>query len=106
MTYLQHVLNDAIKDIAIIRLEQVYPFPHDLCEEQIASYPNAKTLLWCQEEPGNQGCWHRVQHYLRRHMLPNQELRYSFRRSSASTATGRISAHKEQQQAIIDNALK
>lgn len=95
----------SIKDIAIIRLEQIYPFPHDLFEEQVKLYPNADMVRWCQEEPGNQGAWHRIQHYLRRHLKPNQELRYSLRRSSASTATGHGSAHRAQQQEVIDAAF-
>ncbi|MBF2734938.1 MAG: 2-oxoglutarate dehydrogenase E1 component [Betaproteobacteria bacterium AqS2] len=94
-----------INDIAIARLEQVYPFPHDAFEAIVASYPNCKQVLWCQEEPGNQGAWHRIQHYLRRH-LRGQELRYSLRKSSASTATGHGAEHKAQQLEIIEVALK
>ena len=93
------------RDIAIIRLEQVYPFPHDLFTSQMQLYKNAETVLWCQEEPGNQGAWHRIQHYLRRHMRKAQELRYSLRASSASTATGHGASHKQQQEEIIEVAL-
>ena len=95
-----------IDNIAIIRLEQIYPFPHDMFSEQIELYPNATLVRWCQEEPGNQGAWHRIQHYLRRHLRSSQTLRYSLRRSSASTATGHGSAHKSQQQEVIEVALE
>ena len=68
-----------IKDIAIVRLEQLYPFPHDEYTAQIEKYAQAKEIVWCQEEPGNQGAWHRIQHYLLRHMLPHQKLAYALR---------------------------
>ena len=95
----------SIDDIAIIRLEQVYPFPHDLFEEQVKLYSKATMVRWCQEEPGNQGAWHRIQHYMRRHLQSSQQLRYSLRRSSASTATGHGASHRAQQQEVIDAAL-
>ncbi len=62
-------------------------------------------VVWCQEEPGNQGAWHRIQHYLLRHMLPHQELAYALRPSSASPAAGYHALHNEQHKAVIDAAL-
>jgi 2-oxoglutarate dehydrogenase E1 component len=94
-----------IKDIAIVRLEQLYPFPHDEYTAQIQKYAAAKEVIWCQEEPGNQGAWHRIQHYLLRHMLPHQELAYALRPSSASPAAGYMALHVEQQKAVIEAAL-
>jgi 2-oxoglutarate dehydrogenase E1 component len=94
-----------IGDIAIVRVEQLYPFPHDDYEAQIQKYANAKEVLWCQEEPGNQGAWHRIQHYLLRHMLPNQKLSYALRPSSASPAVGYYAFHNEQHKAVMDAAL-
>jgi 2-oxoglutarate dehydrogenase E1 component len=94
-----------IKDIAIVRLEQLYPFPHDDYQAQINKYANATEVLWCQEEPGNQGAWHRIQHYLLRHMLSHQKLAYALRPSSASPAAGHYALHNEQQKAVIDAAL-
>ncbi|MGU9951744.1 MAG: 2-oxoglutarate dehydrogenase E1 component [Gammaproteobacteria bacterium WSBS_2016_MAG_OTU1] len=94
-----------IKDIAILRLEQLYPFPHEQFEREIAKYKNAEYAVWCQEEPGNQGAWHRIQHYLRRHLRPNQKLTYSLRPSASSTAAGYGALHKKQQQDVIDTAL-
>ena len=94
-----------ITDIAIVRLEQLYPFPHDEFKAQIERYSNAHEVVWCQEEPGNQGAWHRIQHYLLRHLLPAQRLSYALRPSSASPAAGYMALHNEQQKAVVDAAL-
>ena len=94
-----------ITDIALLRIEQIYPFPHEEFKTQINKYPDANSVLWCQEEPGNQGGYHRIQHYLRRHMWKNQRFEYALRRSSASTAAGKPSEHKLQQAEVISSAL-
>ena len=94
-----------ITDIAIVRLEQLYPFPHDEFKLQIERYAKAREIVWCQEEPGNQGAWHRIQHYLLRHLLPTQKLSYALRPSSASPAAGYLALHNEQQKAVVDAAL-
>jgi len=94
-----------IKDIAIVRLEQLYPFPHDDYTAQIQKYAKAREIIWCQEEPGNQGAWHRIQHYLLRHMLPHQKLAYALRPSSATPAVGYLPLHQEQHKAVLDAAL-
>ncbi len=95
-----------ITDIAIVRLEQLYPFPHDefKAPDQSATR-KAREIVWCQEEPGNQGAWHRIQHYLLRHLLPTQKLSYALRPSSASPAAGYLALHNEQQKAVVDAAL-
>ncbi|QJR14898.1 2-oxoglutarate dehydrogenase E1 component [Usitatibacter palustris] len=95
----------AIDDIAIVRIEQLYPFPHEEFAAQIAMYPNAKSVVWAQEEPGNQGAWHSIQHYLHRHMRPEQNLAYAGRDSSASPAVGYLALHAEQQKALVEAAL-
>jgi 2-oxoglutarate dehydrogenase E1 component len=94
-----------ITDIAVVRLEQLYPFPHDEFKAQIERYAQAREIVWCQEEPGNQGAWHRIQHYLLRHLLPTQKLSYALRPSSASPAAGYLALHNEQQKAVMDAAL-
>jgi len=94
-----------ITDVAIVRLEQLYPFPHEDFKAQLKRYENAKEIVWCQEEPGNQGAWHRIQHYLLRHMHPAQKLSYALRPSSASPAAGYLALHNEQQKAVVDAAL-
>ncbi len=96
----------AIDNMAIIRLEQLYPFPHDDFAAQIAAYPNATEVVWCQEEPGNQGAWHRIQHYLLRHLRQGMRLGYALRPSSASPAAGYMSVHLEQQKAVIEAAFR
>jgi len=95
-----------IQDMVIIRLEQLYPFPHKDFEAQINAYPAASEVLWCQEEPGNQGAWHRIQHYLLRHMRKGMQLAYALRPSSAAPAAGYLAVHNEQQKAVIDAAFR
>ena len=94
-----------IEDIAVLRIEQLYPFPHEEFRAQIDMYPNAKSVVWAQEEPGNQGAWHRIQHYLLREMRPDQTLSYALRPSSASPAVGYLSKHTEQQKELVNAAL-
>ncbi|MGH8725398.1 MAG: 2-oxoglutarate dehydrogenase E1 component [Burkholderiales bacterium] len=93
------------KDVAIARIAQLYPFPHDEFQAQIDLYKKAGEVIWCQEEPGNQGAWHRIQHYLLRHMRPDQLLGYAMRASSASPAAGYQSLHNEQQKALLEAAF-
>ena len=95
-----------IDDMAIIRIEQLYPFPHDDFTAQIAAYPNATEVVWCQEEPGNQGAWHRIQHYLLRHLRKGMRLDYALRPSSAAPAAGYLAVHQEQQKAVIEAAFR
>ena len=95
-----------IEDMAIIRLEQLYPFPHEAFEAQIVAYPHATEVVWCQEEPGNQGAWHRIQHYLLRHLRRGMRLDYALRPSSASPAAGYLTVHLEQQKAVIEAAFR
>ena len=95
-----------IEDIAILRIEQLYPFPHDDLRGELQRYPNAKEVLWAQEEPKNKGAWYWIQHYLRGGMRPDQTLDFSARPSSGSTAVGYLDVHNAQQRALIDKALK
>jgi 2-oxoglutarate dehydrogenase E1 component len=95
-----------LNTMAIIRLEQLYPFPHADFAAQVALFPNATEMLWCQEEPGNQGAWHRIQHYLLRHMRQGMRLDYALRQSSAAPAAGYLAVHNEQQKAVIEAAFR
>ncbi len=95
-----------IRDMSIIRLEQLYPFPHEAFTAQVAAYPNATEVVWCQEEPGNQGAWHRIQHYLLRHLRHGMHLDYALRPSSAAPAAGYLAVHQEQQKAVIEAAFR
>lgn len=96
----------SINDMAIIRLEQLYPFPHDDFIAQIATYPSASEVVWCQEEPGNQGAWHRIQHYLLRHLRKGMRLDYALRPTSAAPAAGYLQVHQEQQKAVVEAAFR
>ncbi|OIR16294.1 2-oxoglutarate dehydrogenase E1 component [mine drainage metagenome] len=103
---IKHRREKGIENTPVIRLEQLYPFPHDEFAAQIAAYPKATEVVWCQEEPGNQGAWHRVQHYLVRHMRKGMRLEYALRPSSASPAAGYLATHSEQQKAVIEAAFR
>ena len=95
----------SLEDIAVVRIEQLYPFPHDEFAVQIAAYPNANTIAWAQEEPRNQGAWRSIQHYLVQNMRADQTLVYAGRESAASPAVGYLQLHNEQQRALVDAAL-
>jgi len=94
-----------IENIAIIRIEQLYPFPAEEFKEQLALYPNAHLVRWCQEEPRNQGAWRYIMKRLLDCMSSTQEISYATRPPSASPAVGYLQKHLEQQKAIIDTAL-
>jgi 2-oxoglutarate dehydrogenase E1 component len=92
-------------DIAIIRVEQLYPFPHKQFAAEMKRYPNAKEVVWCQEEPQNQGAWYQTRHYFVENMREDQKLHYAGRPSSASPAVGYAAKHLEQQKALVEQAL-
>jgi len=94
-----------LKNLPLARIAQLYPFPHEDFQAQIERYRKAAEIVWCQEEPRNQGAWHRIQHYLERHMLPHQKLIYAGRDSSASPAVGYKSLHDRQQKELVELAL-
>lgn len=95
-----------ITGMAIIRLEQLYPFPHEEFQAEIDRFSNSKEVIWCQEEPGNQGAWHRIQHYLLRHMRSDQALGYALRVSAASPAVGYTARHRFTQNELIVAAFR
>jgi 2-oxoglutarate dehydrogenase E1 component len=92
-------------DVAIIRVEQLYPFPHKAFSTELKKYPNATDIVWCQDEPQNQGAWFFVQHYIHENMLEGQKLGYAGRPASASPAVGYAHLHQEQQKALLDQAF-
>jgi len=94
-----------IKDLPLVRIAQLYPFPHDDFRAQIERYKSATEIVWCQEEPRNQGAWRHIQHYLMRHLLPHQRIFYAGRESSASPAAGYKSLHDRQQKELVDQAI-
>ena len=94
-----------IADMAIVRLEQQYPFPHADFKTEVAKYPQAKEIVWCQEEPQNQGAWYRLRAYLRGDIERQQLLAYAGRPISASPAVGYMSKHIAQQQQLVRDAF-
>jgi 2-oxoglutarate dehydrogenase E1 component len=92
-------------DTAIIRVEQLYPFPHKAFANELKKYPNAADVVWCQDEPQNQGAWFFVQHYIHENMSEGQKLGYSGRAASASPAVGYSHLHQEQQKALVEGAF-
>lgn len=92
-------------DVAIIRVEQLYPFPHKAFATELKKYPNATDIVWCQDEPQNQGAWFFVQHYVHENMLDGQKLGYAGRAASASPACGYAHLHQEQQKALLEQAF-
>lgn len=96
-----------INDIAIVRLEQLYPFPKDSLEKEMAKYPKATEIVWAQEEPRNQGAWYWMasRHHLVTQIGPKQKLLLVARPASSSPAVGYLAKHNEQQKALIESAL-
>ena len=92
-------------DVAIVRVEQLYPFPHKVFGAELRKYPNATDIVWCQDEPQNQGAWFFVQHYIHENMLEGQKLGYAGRAASASPAVGYAHLHQEQQKTLIEAAF-
>ncbi len=93
------------EDVAIVRVEQLYPFPHKVFGAEIKKYPNATDIVWCQDEPQNQGAWFFIQHNIHENMLEGQRLGYAGRAASASPAVGYSHLHQDQQKALIEAAF-
>jgi 2-oxoglutarate dehydrogenase E1 component len=91
--------------VAVIRVEQLYPFPHKALATELKKYPAATEVVWCQDEPANQGPWFYVQHHLLENMADGQKLAYAGRTPSASPAVGYYAKHIEQQKALLDQAF-
>ena len=100
--------NKKIRNTAIIRIEQLYPFPYDDLEEILTKYENVKEYIWCQEEPLNQGAWfshrHRIQRVLDR-FSKGYEVSLISRPAAAAPAVGLMKLHLQQQQDLINKAI-
>jgi 2-oxoglutarate dehydrogenase E1 component len=94
-----------IDDVAILRLEQQYPFPHEDYKREVGRYKAAKEVVWCQEEPQNQGAWYRLNSYLRADIDKNKLLAYAGRPVSASTAVGYAAKHNAEQKQLVEDAF-
>ena len=95
-----------LRDVALVRIEQLYPFPNDLCEALFRRYADVEDIVWAQEEPKNQGAWYRVRARLERWLQNGQRLRYVGRAGAASPAPGSIHVHRLQQYAIVEQVLE
>jgi len=94
-----------LDNVAIVRVEQLYPFPEACFKEVMAAYKKIKTIIWCQEEPVNQGAWYSIQHNLRECLEADQRLKYVGRPSMAAPSGGYNSVHVKEQNKILAEAL-
>ncbi len=92
--------------VAIVRIEQLYPFPSEEYEAVLRKYPNAREIVWCQEEPQNQGAWYQIRHRLQAKLSAKDELLYAGRAGAAAPATGIAALHEQQQKNLVTAALQ
>jgi 2-oxoglutarate dehydrogenase E1 component len=96
-----------LRDVALVRIEQLYPFPGEEYAAILRRYPNAREIVWCQEEPQNQGAWYQIRHRLQEFAGgARREVLYAGRASAAAPATGLIKVHESEQQGIVQAALR
>jgi 2-oxoglutarate dehydrogenase E1 component len=95
----------SIDDVALLRLEQQYPFPHDDYKREVGKYARATEVVWCQEEPQNQGAWYRLNGYMRNDIDAAKVLAYAGRPVSASPAVGYAAKHNAEQKQLIEDAF-
>ena len=96
---------EALRDVALVRIEQLYPFPSEEYQAILNRYPNAREVVWCQEEPQNQGAWYQIRHRLQELVLGRRALLYAGRAPAAAPATGIPKIHEIEQQALVAAAL-
>jgi len=94
-----------IDDVAIVRVEQLYPFPRKEVSAELARFPAAKEVVWCQEEPMNQGAWYQIMHHLNVSISPKQSLSYAGRMRSPAPACGHLATHLVEQAKLVEQAL-
>jgi len=97
---------DGIQDVALVRIEQLYPFPTAEYAAVLQKYTNAREIVWCQEEPQNQGSWYQIRHRLQEPLSSKDKLLYAGRSPAAAPATGIPKLHNMQLQAFLDAALR
>ncbi|MCC8363441.1 2-oxoglutarate dehydrogenase E1 component [Lysobacter sp. A6] len=102
---LEEATKREIKDVAIVRVEQLYPFPRPELIAELRRFPAATEVVWCQEEPQNQGAWYQINHHLRACLQPKQALHYAGRTRSPSPAAGHLAEHVAEQAALVADAL-
>ncbi|MCH8084187.1 MAG: hypothetical protein IH885_08115, partial [Myxococcales bacterium] len=96
---------DDPETVALVRLEEIYPWPQVELAAVFERYSNVSSVVWCQEEPANMGAWTFVRDRLQAELRPTQKLIYAGRRASASTATGSMRIHQAEQATLVDHAF-
>jgi 2-oxoglutarate dehydrogenase E1 component len=96
---------EKLDHVALVRLEQIYPFPRDGFTETLQKYPNATDIVWCQEEPENQGAWYQIKHKLLAYVSEKHELIYVSRKGTSTTAVGYLKVHQKEQEELVRQAL-
>jgi 2-oxoglutarate dehydrogenase E1 component len=97
--------SESLNTVAIVRIEELYPFPIEEYARVIGRYRNAKEIVWCQEEPQNQGAWYQIRHRLQEPLGKSHELFYAGRPGAAAPASGIHALHVRQQQSLVSAAL-
>jgi len=96
---------EGLRDVAVLRIEQLYPFPGEEYEAALRRYTSAREIVWCQEEPQNQGAWYQIRHRLEG-LSHNRPVLYAGRAPAAAPATGIMKLHEAEQHALIEAALR
>jgi 2-oxoglutarate dehydrogenase E1 component len=94
-----------LSDVAIVRVEQLYPFPRAELGAELKRFAHVKDVVWCQEEPMNQGAWYQIQHHLQTCLQSKQSLHYTGRARSPAPACGHLATHVREQAKLIEDAL-
>jgi 2-oxoglutarate dehydrogenase E1 component len=95
---------EALRHVAVVRIEQLYPFPVEEYQAVLSRYSSATDLVWCQEEPQNQGAWYQIRHRLQ-DLAGSREIYYAGRAASAAPATGLSKIHEAEQKRLVETAL-
>lgn len=94
-----------LEHVALVRVEQLYPFPREDYEHAFDVYSNASEVVWCQEEPENQGAWYQIKHRLQAYLRPQHKMFYSTRKGMSTTAVGYLKVHNMEQEEVVNGGL-
>ena len=102
---LEQAEKSELTDVAVVRVEQLYPFPRPEVRVELEKYPSVREIFWCQEEPMNQGAWFQIRHHLQACASDKQSLSYAGRARSPAPAAGHFNTHATEQAALVEQAL-
>jgi 2-oxoglutarate dehydrogenase E1 component len=102
---LQGRRKEGLRDVALVRIEQLYPFPSEEYQAMLNRYPNVREVVWCQEEPQNQGAWYQIRHRLQELVMGRRPVLYAGRRPAAAPATGIAKINEIEQRTVVAAAL-